>query len=265
MANKEYPDIPFRAPRAFGRGRDGHAVQYLVVHHTAGSERATSAEDGAAYDARRTDGTSTHYFVDQNSIVQCVYTWDRANAAHHYGNRRGIQYELCGTLQTRAQWLDAASDATLWIAARQMARDCKRYGIPARKIGPAEMRAGHRGICGHWDVTLAYGLGDHTDPGPWFPYDVLIARVQHLLNPATLSTPSTGRNRTMEYLWVIVRDNKPTWAVERPHLRATDPKMGWEEFGDEELAKRSAKLNAYSNEFLSEAQWAERKAAYATS
>lgn len=264
MANKEYPDIPFRAPRAWGRGRDGNAVQYLVVHHTAGSERATSAEDGAAYDARRTDGTSTHYFCDQNSIVQCVYTWDRANAAYHYGNRRGIQFELCGTLQTRAQWLDPASDATLWIAAKQMARDCKKYGIPVRKIGPAEMRAGHKGICGHWDVTLAYGLGDHTDPGPHFPYDVLLARIAHHLNP-TAPTPSTPerRRRTMEYLWVIVRDNKPTWAVERPHLRLSDPKMGWEEFTDEAQAKGIATLNAYSNQFLTEAQWQQRKAAYA--
>lgn len=190
MANQEYPDLPFVPPRAYGSGRQGYGVQYVVVHYTAGSERSTSAEDGAAYDQRRTDGTSTHYFVDQNSIVQCVYTWNRANAAYQYGNRLGIQYELCGTVQTRAQWLDAASDATLTNAARQMARDCKKYGLPVRRLTIAQMRNGEKGVCGHADVTLAYGLGDHMDPGTAFPWDVLLARVEQFLSPAP-ATPAT--------------------------------------------------------------------------
>jgi len=181
MVNTEYPDLPFVPPRAFGTGRAGYPVQYVVIHYTAGSERSTSAEDGAAYDQRRTDGTSTHYFVDSNSVVQCVYTRDRANAAFHYGNRYGIQYELCGTVQTRAQWLDAASDATLTNAARQIARDCIKYQLPVRRLTTAQMRNGEKGICGHVDVTNAYGLGDHTDPGPEFPWDVLLARINQFL------------------------------------------------------------------------------------
>lgn len=180
--SSEYPDLPFVSPKAFGRGRDGFAVQYIVVHYTAGSERSTSAEDGAAYDQRRTDGTSTHYFVDSNSVVQCVLTGDRANACFKFGNRYGIQYELCGTQQTRAQWLDAASDATLTLAARQMARDCRKYGLPVRRLTVAQMRAGEKGLCGHVDVTDAYGLGDHRDPGPEFPWDVLLTRVAHYLD-----------------------------------------------------------------------------------
>lgn len=184
MQSQEYPDLQFVKPKAYGSGRAGNAVQYIVVHYTAGSERSTSAEDGAAYDARRTDGTSTHYFVDSNSVVQCVYTWDRANAAFGIGNRKGIQYELCGTQQTRAQWLDAASDATLTNAARQMALDCIKYGLPVRWLTPAQMNAGFRGICGHADVTLAYGLGDHMDPGTAFPRDVLLQRIQSFMAAA---------------------------------------------------------------------------------
>lgn len=185
----EYPDLPFVQPRAYGTGRDGRSVQYVVIHYTAGSERATSAEDGAAYDARRTDGTSCHYFHDQNSTVQCVLTYNRANSAFAKGNRLGIQHELCGTQQTREQWLDPASDATLWRTARQVARDCRKYGIPARKLSPAEVRAAWydstkpKGICGHADVTLAYPEdgGDHMDPGTAFPWDVLLERVSGYL------------------------------------------------------------------------------------
>lgn len=190
MANSpEYPDLAYVVPHAYGIGRDGRAVQYIVIHYTAGAERSTSAEDGAAYDARRQDGTSCHYFHDQNSTVQCVLTYNRANSAFAKGNRLGIQHELCGTAQTREQWLDPASDGTLWRCARQAARDCRKYGIPARRLSVAETRAAWygpirpKGFVGHADVTLAYPEdgGDHMDPGVTFPWDVLLSRVEGYL------------------------------------------------------------------------------------
>lgn len=212
----EYPDLPFVPPKAFGRGRDGYRVQYIVVHYTAGSERSSSAEDGAAYDARRTDGVSTHYFVDQDSTVQCVLTSDRANAAFQYGNRLGIQYELCGTVQTRAQWLDAASEATLTRAARQMARDCVKYGLPVRRLTVAQMRAGERGLCGHVDVTDAYGLGDHRDPGAEFPWDVLLSLVSSFVNgedvDPNIVTALLGGSTQSGYLEVPSNHDLPEWA-----------------------------------------------------
>lgn len=186
----EYPDLPFVPPRAYGKGRDGKAVRYLAVHYTAGAERSTSAEDGAAYDARRVDGTSCHYFVDSDSVVQCVLTKDRSNSAFGRGNRLGIHYELCGTVQTTAQWMDAASRATIRNAARQMARDAAKYSIPIRRLSVAETRAawysfpaGPLGIVGHVDITKAYPEdgGNHTDPGPGFPWEVLLSDIRSFM------------------------------------------------------------------------------------
>lgn len=183
----EYPDLKWMPPRAWGSGRDGKAVRLIVIHYTAGAERNTSAEDGARYDQDRRDGTSTHYFVDSDSVVQCVRTSDRGNAARTKGNRLGVQYELCGTVQTRAQWLDAASLPTLRNAAKQVARDCRKYGIPVRRLSVAETRRswtefpnGPRGIVGHVDCTNAFPEdgGDHTDPGAQFPWDVFLGLVQ---------------------------------------------------------------------------------------
>lgn len=181
----DWPDLPYVQAKSYGKGRDGKKPTYSVIHYTAGSERSTAAEDGAAYDARRTDGVSTHYFHDQNSTIQCVRLADRANAAFHKGNRLGIQHELCGTVQTRAQWLDAASYPTLQRAAYQVARDHHKFGIPVRRLTVAQVRAcwyegAPGGICGHVDVTYAYPEdgGTHTDPGTEFPWDVFMDLVQ---------------------------------------------------------------------------------------
>lgn len=222
--SKEYPDLQWVPPKAFGTGRDGKAVRYIVIHYTAGAERSTSAEDGAVYDQNRTDGVSTHYFVDSDSVVQCVLTKNRGNAARHKGNRLGIQYELCGTVQTREQWLDAASRATLKNAARQVARDCKKYGIPVRRLSVAETRSawvdfpnGPKGIVGHVDCTYAYPEdgGDHTDPGTEFPWDVFFDMVRAELAPPTPLVEDTVTDPTASQITEAVwnKDVDPSAGV----------------------------------------------------
>lgn len=173
-------------PRSYTARRD-HSIQYIVVHYTAGSEGPTSAENGAAYDKSRTDGTSTHVFADSNSVVREVWDDEVAHAAFYRGNHAGLQLEICGTAQTRAQWLDPVSSATLRMAAKQCAEWCAEHGIPVRRLSVAETRAAWynaagsrpKGFVGHVDVTQAYPEdgGNHTDPGPQFPWDVFLAMV----------------------------------------------------------------------------------------
>lgn len=188
----EIPGATWLGPaRWYSTGRDGKAPRFIVIHYTAGAEGRTAAEDGAAYDKRRPDQVSTHFFVDADSIVQEVLIKDRAYAAFTKANRLGIQIEICGTLQTRAQWLDPVSDATLTNTARLCAELCKRYGFEVRRLSLAEMRDtwnnfpnGPRGLVGHVDCTNAYGEGDHTDPGPQFPWDILLERTRQFMNPS---------------------------------------------------------------------------------
>src|SRR5690349_18837128 len=160
------------------------AVQLIVIHTTEGSSRGESAEDGAAYDQRRTDGTSTHYFHDNDSTVQCVRTEDQAHAARTQGNRRGIQHELCGRAGS-LDWQSPYAQAMLARAAKQAARDAKKWGIPVRHLSVAQVADGAKGFCGHVDVTRAFPQdnGTHTDPGPNFPWSEFLDMVRDELNP----------------------------------------------------------------------------------
>jgi N-acetylmuramoyl-L-alanine amidase len=181
-------------PRSYSKGRN-RPVQYVVIHYTAGSEGPTSAEAGAAYDKVRTDGTSCHTFADSNSVVREVPDIDRAHAARHHGNEIGLQLEICGTAQTRAQWLDATSTATLRLAAMQTAEWCRDHALPVRRLTVAQTRAAYynaagnrpKGIVGHVDCTQAYPEdgGTHTDPGKDFPWDLFLAAVARELAALT--------------------------------------------------------------------------------
>ncbi len=181
--------VPGLAPKSYGRGRPYGPLIWIVWHTTEGSEGLRSAEDGNAYDARRTDGTSTHVFVDANSVVQEVNSGDRAWAALSVANNRGYQIELCARAgQTKAQWADAASAPMLELAAQHAARVCIKHGIPPRWLNEADVRARRPGMITHKNVT-DWLEGTHTDPGPNFPYAWMQQRVAYWVKQYSTPIP----------------------------------------------------------------------------
>lgn len=163
----DYPDLPYVHARGDGGPRS--RTQIIIIHAT---DNTAPASGEASYATRREDGTSAHYYVDSVQTIQALPIGNIAFGALGHGNAVGVQYELCG----RSNQL---TDPTIRRAATQVARDCARYGIPVRKLTPAQIRAGERGICGHADVTLAWPEdgGDHTDPGSNFPWSTFIGYV----------------------------------------------------------------------------------------
>lgn len=175
-------------PKSYTPGRR-RPVQFVTLHYTAGSEGDNTAEAGASYDKRRTDGTSTHYFTDSAGLpIWEVPLGDRAHTARFHGNEIGVHIEICGTRQTRAQWLDAVSTRTLRTTAKLVAQLCRQLGLPVRRLSTAETRAAYyaaegkrpKGINDHNACTYAFPEDDgtHEDVGAEFPWDVFLGWVQ---------------------------------------------------------------------------------------
>jgi len=179
-------------PKSYTPGR-ARPIQFVTWHYTAGSEGPSSAESGAQYDKTRTDGTSTHYFVDSlGPALQEVPDGDRAHAARFHGNEVGIQIEICGTAQSRAGWLDAVSYPTLVTTAWLTAQLLRRHNLAFHRLTVNETRAAYynpagqrpTGINDHNAITLAFpeDQGTHTDMGPDFPWDVAMDLVGKYLS-----------------------------------------------------------------------------------
>lgn len=172
-----YQDLPYIGPpRWYGNYQTRKKL--IVVHCTSNT---ASARGEAGYATRRSDSVSSHYYVDDDEIVQSLNT---DLVAYHGGNAPsntgGISYEFTGHVNwSRSYWLADSDD--IHGGARQMARDCRHWGIPPRWLTVEQLRAGWAGLTTHDDVRRAWG-GTHTDPGPGFPRDVLLREVQRVLN-----------------------------------------------------------------------------------
>ena len=173
-------NVSFVQARNYTRGRIKR-IRVIVIHDMEAPEKPTTAEAVAAWFAgSNAPRASTHYCVDNNSVVQCVRDGDTAWGAPG-ANADGLQIELAGyASQTRSGWTDDYSRQELATAAKLVAALCRTYAIPVTHLTPAQVASGTpRGLCGHVDVTNAFRTpGGHTDPGPAFPWDAFLTMVQ---------------------------------------------------------------------------------------
>ena len=148
----------------------GRRIDMVVIHTMESAERVGAALACAQWFAGSASEVSAHYCVDSDIVVQCVREDDVAWHARG-GNTNSIGIELAGfARQKPAEWNDDYSRAVLARAAELTADICLRHDIPLRRLRPAEIVARHRGLCGHVDVSAAFGKSDHWDPGPGFPW-----------------------------------------------------------------------------------------------
>lgn len=122
-------------------------IEYIVVHYTA--NKGDTAKNNVDYFARTVTGTSAHYFVDRNAVMQSV---DEGDTAWHCGsdhprhpycrNANSIGIEMCNSVGSVPE---AVRDRTAAFVRQKM----KEYGIDPSHV----LR--------HYDVT------GKRCPAPW--------------------------------------------------------------------------------------------------
>lgn len=191
MADQYPTDLVILTPN--DDGIRNAAPQFIGIH-TFEAPRSMTARSMAQYQSTPAAGGSYHIVVDGKAETarenDDVY---RPWAAGYTGNLRGMHLSFGAYARdSRSLWL--AHDDQLREAARAVAFWCRKYSIPAVKISAGELRQGKKGICGHHEVSLAWGEVNHTDPGPNFPWDVFITYVKAYLDggsSAPVAKPAT--------------------------------------------------------------------------
>ena len=150
----------------------GGAKVRLAVMHTA--EGALTYQALGNFFASSSSGVSSHTGIDDRPNVVGEYVrrdskaWTAANA-----NPYAVQTELCAFASwTRSTWL--GHPTMLNNCAAWLREECAAFGIPWVRLTAAQAQDGRSsGICGH--VDLGAGGGGHWDPGPDFPWDVVLS------------------------------------------------------------------------------------------
>ena len=168
-------------------GRNG-AKPWLFVLHT--QEGGGNAEGLHSYFKRA--AVSYHYTVDNATLIGSVDT-DRAAWSVLDANPYTINLCFAGSraAQSRDDWISKFGNA-IDLAAQVAVRDCLKYGIDPRTLGQDYAAIGRRakGICDHSGITFGLKIGDHTDVGKNFPWDVFADRVNHWLHGSGSATPA---------------------------------------------------------------------------
>jgi N-acetyl-anhydromuramyl-L-alanine amidase AmpD len=159
-----YRDIYDGPPKGYNRQKS--AKRFIVVHNTAND---APARNEASYAKRRTDSVSSHYYADDEQVIQSLDTdFGAWHVGSRTGNTQGISYEITGTNGKSEAWWKTN---VAWKAlAACMARDCAHFGITPQLLSIEQIQSGrHTGIITHDQARRAWGGTDHTDPGKHFP------------------------------------------------------------------------------------------------
>jgi N-acetyl-anhydromuramyl-L-alanine amidase AmpD len=189
---RDFSAIPYREAANWSRGILPGPKRLITLHCMEYPKKPDSAEWCAGFFADQPHHathkpgevcrcSSAHACADSDSIIQCV-PWDRI-AWHAPGaNRYGIGIEHAGYgRNTLADWQDTYSTMMLDGSAWLVSELCRRNAIPVDFLDANELSAlkdRATGITTHWEVSKAFHLSNHVDPGPSFPIGNYLRQVE---------------------------------------------------------------------------------------
>jgi hypothetical protein len=152
------------------------AINLIVMHSTEGS----TARGAASWFANPASQGSAHLCVDDKECYRTLsdmhIPWGAKGA-----NFNGFHIEQAGYAKWSSYLWSTVHRKTLNRAAFKAALHCRRYGISARFLTAANLKAGMRnGITTHNECSKAFG-GTHYDPGTGWPRKLFMSLVRGYL------------------------------------------------------------------------------------
>ena len=171
-------------------------IEYIVVHYTA--NKGDTAKNNVDYFARTVTGTSAHYFVDRNAVMQSV---DEGDTAWHCGsdhprhpycrNSNSIGIEMCDSV-------DGVPDDVKSLTVSLVQELMSRYGIDSSHV----LR--------HYDVT------GKRCPAPWVDNPAEWMEFKKMLEDDILTQDQF--NQMME-TYLSQRNAKPADDWAKPYIQ----------------------------------------------
>ena len=163
-----------------------------IIIHTTESSGGTTATDVARYQQSPSASGSYTMLVDKfrNTVRSNDDNFVPWAAGSWQANSRYIHVAVTGEARySRETWSGAYLPAIEELATI-VAHTAREYGIPLVRLTADQLHRGVKGIAGHNECSKAFGGSDHWDPGPNFPYDIVIAMARGLPGePAPMPAP----------------------------------------------------------------------------
>jgi hypothetical protein len=180
-------DLPFLQSASFGPVFSQQA-RIRVIHSTEGPMSRGNARSlaGPNWFGSPKAGTSAHDIFDPSEGVKMVADNRIAWHVGPGGNSFTRGSEHCAYVRyTTAEWLSADGQEMLDRSARYNAAAAHRDGVLPRWLTLTQLARKEPGFCTHNDIRLVFGGTTHSDPGPNFPYDWYMQRVQFYYDGGT--------------------------------------------------------------------------------
>jgi hypothetical protein len=164
--------------------RYGAAVRFFVLHTEEGNSDAYQLHEWM-----KSHDVSYHYILAKGVCIDHVDT-DRASWSVLDANGYCINAVFAGSKagQSRQQWIDRYS-AEIDYAAKLFVQDAEKYGplVPVVLGRDYDNIARSNGGIDHSGITYGLGIGDHTDVGPNFPWDLFVSAVERYATGAPVT------------------------------------------------------------------------------
>ena len=180
----------------------------LIVIHTMETPEDVGRARSTAQWVKTSGGSaqvSCHFTADDAEAIRCVADEHVAFTQLTPWNDMSLSIEQAGrAAQTADEWGDPYSLGQRGLVARIVAAWCQRWAIPPEYLTADDLVDWRNctGITTHHQISLAsqrkeltslgYKPGNHTDPGPNYPMDDLLAEVRALLAPPITNRPDGG-------------------------------------------------------------------------